>query len=418
MAAAAIGVQLSIGSVYAWSVYTHPIMDALGWGLRETQFTFSIAIFFLGISAATLGRFAEKQGPSRSAFIAAVLYGSGIAGAGLAIHLASLPLLYLMYGVVGGIGLGLAYITPIAVLVKWFPDKRGLATGLAVMGFGLAAMISGPAIVFLIRQVGITGSFFVMGACYFIIILGSSRLLVAPPKNWVPPVGPANQQKTSTTPVISVLPGDAVKTKRFWYLWGMFFINISCGIAVISSASPLAQEVVGLSPVAAAAMVGFMGIFNGSGRLGWSAISDYAGRSGTFMVLFSVELIAFVLLPKTTSPVLFQLLIFVIVSCYGGGFSSVAAYIGDLFGTEKMGTTLGYMLTAWAAAGMAGPLFLALIKSQTNDYTVTLYSFAGFLGIALVLAVLLRREAARVRAEEQAVLAYLAEEDCLPEYMD
>lgn len=403
IAASAVGMHLSIGSVYAWSVYTKPLIDKFGWDLKETQFTFSLAIFFLGISAAFLGRYAEKMGPRKSGLIAAVMFGLGIAGSGVAIQLESLPLLYLSYGIIGGIGLGIGYITPVSSLVKWFPDKRGLATGLAIMGFGFAAVISSPLIVALIDAVGISNTFYIMGGSYFLVIFASSRYIAAPPVGWVPEgmiTDHTTDKKVVNEDLSQLTAAEAVKTKRFWYLWIMFFINISCGVAIISAASPMAQEFAGLSAVAAAAMVGFMGVFNGGGRIGWATLSDQLGRPNTFILFLTLEIIAFLLVPSMSNAIMFQIVIFLIISCYGGGFSSVTAYIGDLFGTKELGAILGYMLTAWAAAGMAGPLFAAGIRSATNSYNATMYSFAGLLVIALVFSVLLKLEIKKLRKEK------------------
>ncbi|WP_442587363.1 L-lactate MFS transporter [Pedobacter sp. AW31-3R] len=422
IAASAVGMHLSIGSVYAWSVYTKPLIDKFGWGLKETQFTFSLAIFFLGISAAFLGRYAEKMGPRKSGLIAAVMFGLGIAGSGLAIQLESLPMLYLSYGVIGGIGLGIGYITPVSSLVKWFPDKRGLATGLAIMGFGFAAVISSPLIVALIASVGISNTFFIMGGSYFLVIFASSRYIAAPPVGWAPAgmtTDNTSDKKIVKEDLSQLTSAEAIKTKRFWYLWIMFFINISCGVAIISAASPMAQEFAGLSAVAAGAMVGLMGIFNGGGRIGWATLSDYLGRPNTFILFLGIEILAFLLVPSITDAILFQVVIFLIISCYGGGFSSVTAYIGDLFGTKELGAILGYMLTAWAAAGMAGPLFSAGIRSATNSYNATMYSFAGLLIIALVFSVLLKLEIKKLRAEKEMELEIQnAWHDEVPEFID
>jgi len=422
IAASAVGIHLSIGSVYAWSVYTKPLIDKLGWGLKETQFTFGLAIFFLGMSAAFLGSYAERIGPKKSGMLSAICFGLGIAGSGIAVHVGSIYLLYLSYSVVGGIGLGLGYITPVSSLIKWFPDKRGLATGLAIMGFGFAALISSPLIVSLISSIGIANTFFIMGASYFLIIFASSRYISAPPEGWVP-----EGMKTSDVTAKKVAIGDlsqmtakeAIRTKRFWYLWVMFFINICCGIAIISAASPMAQEFAGLTVVAAAAMVGFMGIFNGGGRIGWATLSDYLGRPNTFIVFLMLEIVAFLLVPRATNPLMFQALIFVIISCYGGGFSSVTAYVGDLFGTKELGAIVGYMLTAWAAAGIVGPLFAAFTRSATNSYDGTMYGFSALLVVALVISVLLKLEVKKIRATKQKELdisrAWLEE---VPEFVD
>jgi len=392
IAASAVGMHLSIGSVYAWSVYTTPLTEQLGWDLKETQFTFSLAIFFLGISAAFLGHFLEKNGPGRSGILTAVLFGAGIAGSGLAIELESIYMLYLFYGLLGGIGLGLGYITPVSALIKWFPDKPGLATGMAVMGFGFAALISSPLIVYLIGAIGIANTFYLMGSIYFVVILLSSLYLSLPPEGWSPGETAKEVKKVVVTSSVELTAGEAVKTRRFWLLWLMFFINISCGIAIISAASPMAQEFAGLTAVAAATMVGVMGLFNGLGRIGWASFSDAIGRPNVFSAFFIVQIIAFLVLPQVTSAWVFQLLVFVIISCYGGGFATVPAFIKDLFGTRQLGIILGYMLTAWAAAGMAGPLLAAWARSISTSYNSTLYIFSGLLVIALLLSIIIRRD--------------------------
>lgn len=404
IAASAVGIHISIGSVYAWSVYTKPLIEKFGWGLKETQFTFSLAIFFLGASAAFLGHYLEKHGPRKSGLLAAVFFGLGIAGSGLAINLSSLPLLYLSYGVLGGIGLGIGYITPVSTLVKWFPDRRGLATGLAIMGFGFAALISSPLIVWLISSVGIANTFLIMGTTYFLIIFASSRYLEAPPAGWMPK-GMTLQaeagKKKITEDLSNLTANQAVKTKRFWYLWTMLFINITCGIAIISVASPMAQESAGLSAVVAGTMVGIMGLFNGAGRIGWASFSDLIGRPNMFTVFFSLQIVAYFVLPGITNAIVFQAIVFLILSCYGGGFSTIPAYIGDMFGTKQLGAIHGYILTAWAAAGMAGPLFAAWTRTAFNNYHATLYCFAALLLLALVVSFLIRLEIKKLRAESK-----------------
>ena len=400
IAASAVGIHISIGSVYAWSVYTKPLIEKFGWELADTQFTFSLAIFFLGISAAFLGHYLEKKGPRKSGLLAAIFFGIGIAGSGLAIYLESIYLLYLFYGIFGGIGLGLGYITPVSTLIKWFPDKRGLATGLAIMGFGFAALISSPVMVYLISAVGIANTFFIMGSIYFVIIFFSSLYLSPPPKGWVPEgfkASTATVKNKVKEDLSQLTANEAVKTKRFWYLWLMLFINISCGIAIISVASPMAQEYAGMTVVAAATMVGIMGLFNGGGRIGWASFSDYIGRPTMYTIFFSIQIIAFFLLPTVTNALVFQGIIFLILSCYGGGFATIPAYIGDMFGTKQLGAIHGYMLTAWAAAGMAGPLFAAWTRTISDNYNVTLYFFAGLLIVALIFSLLIRLDIKRLQ---------------------
>ncbi|MEG9327857.1 OFA family MFS transporter [Salinimicrobium catena] len=402
IAASAIGIHLCIGSVYAWSVYTKPLTDQLGWELEETQFTFSLAVFILGFSAAFLGHFLEKRGPKISGVLAAVFFGIGILGSGVAVILESVVALYLFYGLFGGIGLGLGYIAPVSTLIKWFPDKPGLATGLAVMGFGFAALISSPVIVYLISRVGIANTFFITGSFYFVIMLLSSLYLALPPE--VSAKKDLSEANKSNSQMVEMSAGEAVKTRRFWFLWSMFFINICCGIAIISAASPMVQEYTGMTAVAAATMVGVMGLFNGAGRIGWASLSDRIGRPAVFVAFFFIQIVAFLLLPNITNELLFQALIFLILSCYGGGFATMPAFIKDLFGTRHLGIIFGYVLTAWAAAGMVGPLFAAWTRSVTSSYNGTLYFFAGLLAVAVLLSILMKRELKSVKGEKVTAL--------------
>lgn len=395
IAASAVGIHICIGSVYAWSVYTKPLIAQMGWSLEETQFTFSLAVFILGLSAAFLGHFLEKNGPRKSGILAALFFGAGIVGCGLAVKLQSIHMLYFFYGILGGIGLGLGYIAPVSTLIKWFPDKPGLATGLAVMGFGFAALISSPVIVYLIGKTGIANTFFILGTVYFLIMLLSSLYLSLPPKDLE-----ENPEGVNSSGAPGYSAKAAIRTKKFWYLWGMFFINISCGIAIISAASPMAQEYTGMTVVTAAAMVGIMGLFNGFGRIGWASLSDKVGRATIFTTFFVLQIGAFLLLPGTENIVLFQVLVFLILSGYGGGFATMPAFIKDLFGTRELGVLFGYVLTAWAAAGMAAPLFAAWVRSITSSYDGTLFFFAGLLSIALVLSFLMHKEMKRERQEE------------------
>ena len=410
IAASAIGIHLCIGSVYAWSVYTSPLMNQLGWELKETQFTFSLAVFILGISAAFLGHFLEKRGPKLSGMLAAVFFGMGIIGSGVAVLFESVYLLYLFYGVFGGIGLGLGYIAPVSTLIKWFPDKPGLATGLAVMGFGFSALISSPLIVYLISQVGIANTFFITGMFYSIIMLLCSIYLALPPEVEQKEMNPSEGNEIQSAQG-ELSAGVAVKTRRFWYLWLMFFVNICCGIAVISVASPMAQEFTGMTAVAAAAMVGIMGLFNGAGRLGWATLSDKIGRPAVFTLFFLLQILAFLLLPNIKNDLLFQALIFLILSCYGGGFATMQAFLKDLFGTRHLGIIFGYVLTAWAAAGMAGPLFAAWARSHSSSYNGTLYFFAALLAVATVLSIIIGSEIQSLKKEKESSLSSLEKEE-------
>ncbi len=394
IALAAVAIHMSIGSVYTWSVFSNPLHDAFGWDLQQISFTFGIAIFFLGASAAVMGHVVEQKGPRFTGFIAATFFGAGVAGAGIATMLESLYLLYFSYGVLGGIGLGVGYVTPVSTLIKWFPDRRGLATGLAIMGFGFAAMIASPVIQALIGTVGISTTFFILGGTYFVIMISAASYLERPPAGWAPESMVAENVSTKAETAPKAPSGDlsqqdandAVKTPQFWGLWIMIFINITCGIAIISAASPMAQEIAGLSAMEAATMVGVMGLLNGLGRLLWSSASDYLTRPNTFLIFFVIQIAAFTLLPSLSHAIAFQLVVFLIMTCYGGGFSTLPAYIGDLFGTKQLGAIHGYVLTAWALAGLTGSSLAAFVRELTGSYTMTMYIFVGMLTVALLIA--------------------------------
>lgn len=404
IALSAVGIHLSIGSVYAWSNFTTPLMEEFNWSASQVQMTFSIAILFLGLSAAFMGHFVEKYGPRRAGLVAAVFFGIGTAGSGLAVLMGSLPLLYVFYGALGGIGLGVGYIAPVSTLVKWFPDRRGLATGLAIMGFGFAAAISSPIMDALIKSVGIANTFLILGISYFIIMTISSLYLEKPKEGWVPEgfKEKVNNGKAQVKKDLAQLTAnEAIKTKRFYYMWLMLFINVTCGIAILSAAKPLAVESIGLSTTEAAALVGVLGIFNGLGRIGWATVSDYIGRTNTYTTFFVLQLGMFFALPNVTSVIVFQVMLAVIYTCYGGGFASIPAYIGDLFGTKQLGAIHGYILTAWAAAGLAGPLFAAWIRDTTGSYANSLTFFAGLFAIALVISVLIRFDIKKVESQNQ-----------------
>lgn len=385
----AIGIHICIGSVYAWSVLTKPIMQAMGFTLQEATWTFSIAILFLGLSAGFLGSYVEKYGPRRSGLVSTVFFGIGMLGTAFALSQHSLLLMYLFYGVIGGIGLGTGYITPVSTLVKWFPNNRGLATGLAIMGFGFASLIAGPVMQLLIAKYGLINNFIILG-CVYIVIMTASSLYLEPPK--VPAVTevkaklaslPENNQAQYTV-------NEAMKTWHFYALWWIFFTNITCGIGLLAVASPMAQEVIQMTPLAAASMVGIIGLLNGLGRIVWSTISDYIGRRNTYIMFFLLEIIAFYMLASVTDSFLFQALIFLIITCYGGGFSCMPAYLSDLFGTKQLSAIHGRILTAWGLAGIAGPLLLSWIKETTNSYSITLYFFSGCFVISLLIAVILK----------------------------
>jgi OFA family oxalate/formate antiporter-like MFS transporter len=405
IAVSAVGIHISIGSVYAWSNFTNPLKNMFGWSDSEVALTFSIAILFLGLSAAFLGHFVEKHGPRKSGLLAAAFFGVGIAGSGLAVLAESKLLLYFFYGVLGGIGLGVGYIAPVSTLVKWFPDRRGLATGLAIMGFGFASAISSPVMNYLITNYGVSNTFFTLGIAYFTIMTLSSIYLERPPEGWMPAgfkEKVASGKAKPTMDLSQLTSNEAVKTRRFWYLWMMLFINVTCGIAILAVAKPLAMESIGIDLVQASALVGAIGVFNGLGRIGWASISDYIGRPNTYTTFFVLQIGLFMLLPHTTNAILFQVMLAIIYTCYGGGFASIPAYIGDLFGTKQLGAIHGYILTAWAAAGLAGPMFVAYIKDTTGSYAGSLTIFAALFVIALLVSLLIRIDIAKLMKQKEA----------------
>lgn len=399
IALSAIAIQLSIGAAYAYSVYTKPISETMGWSPTEITYAFTIMMALGGISAAFFGGFVEKNGPRKSAMVAAFLFGLGQAGAGFATQIDSLVLFLLTYGFMSGMGLGVGYIAPISTLVKWFPDRRGLATGMAVMGFGAGALITAPVAASLIDSVGVTTTFYILGISYFILISLGASYIAPPPEGFMPKgmeADLASGKKVMKKDLAQLTARQAVKTRRFWMLWTMMLINVSAGIMIISVASPMAQELVGLTAAGAATLVGIMGIFNGGGRLGWAAISDYIGRPTVFMMFFIIQIVAFVMLPGITNVIIFQVFILLIVSCYGGGFSNLPAFIGDMFGTRQLGAIHGYLLTTWSLGGIIGPAIVSQVYAATNSYVPVFYIFIGLISVALVLSILIRMDIRRV----------------------
>ena len=404
IALSAIAIHLSIGAAYAYSVYKNPLIDSMGWSESHVTLAFTVMMALAGFTAAFMGSFVERNGPRKSAAVAAVLFGLGQAGSGIAVALDSSILFIITYGLLSGLGLGIGYISPVSTLVKWFPDRRGLATGMAVLGFGTGALITAPVAAALMVSIGISSTFYILGASYFILmVLGASY--IAPPKEgWLPDNlknAVAGSQKTVRKDLRQLTAKEAIKTKHFWMLWSMMLINTSAGIMMISVASPMAQDIVGLSAAAAATMVGIMGIFNGGGRLGWAAASDYLGRQNVFIIFFVIQLVAFITLPMTTNVILFQTMILLVVSCYGGGFSNLPAFIGDLFGTKQLGAIHGYLLTTWSLGGILGPLLVSNIKGATGSYIPVFYVFLVLIACAFIISLFLRADIKRMQNNEK-----------------
>ncbi len=391
IAIAGVIFHLMIGGVYAWSVFTKPIVQQTGWREASVSFAFSLAIFFLGMSAAFMGRLVEKFGPSTVGTISSFFYGSGIALTGVAIQIHQLWLLYLAYGVIGGLGLGSGYVTPVSTIVRWFPDKRGLATGLAIMGFGFAALLTGPFALRLIMTIGLVNTFYVLGLFYFVVMIITAQFIRKPRPHELPQVIAEHADQISLTNQ-AMTANEAVKTRWFACLWFMFFINITTGIGLVSAASPMAQSMTSMTAAAAAVMVGIIGLFNGFGRLAWATLSDYIGRPITYSLIFILDIIMLVILIFFKQPFIFAVALCLLMSCYGAGFSVIPAYLSDVFSTKELGAIHGYVLTAWAAAGMVGPVLLSWTHQVLHNYYVTLIAFIIIDLLAMIVSVRIQKD--------------------------
>ena len=394
IAVAAIVMQLCLGTVYAWSVFKKPFMTAHGWGETETQVTFMICIGMIGIAAALGGTLVDKKGPKFVATIGGILFGIGTLLAGLADQLGSIWLLYLGFGFIAGLGNGFGYITPIATLIRWFPDKRGLVTGLAVMGFGGGAFFMGKIAPPMVISMGVAQTFYIWGVIFLILVTASAQLFKNPPKGWLP--AGFTPKATGVSAAQSFTFDEAVKTPQWWMLWGMLFLNISAGLGLISQLSPMAQDVIKKAdPTIAAAALALAGgsilayasIFNGLGRLFWAWTSDAIGRKNVFIAMFITQAALYILLPQIGNQMIFTVISCYLLACYGGGFATMPAFVADSFGPGYIGKVYGMMLTAWAAAGIVGPLVFAAIKG------IALYVAAGLLIVGLLLALGFKRPA-------------------------
>lgn len=390
IAAAGVATQLALGTVYAWSVFKKPLMAAHGWTGPEVGLTFTLAIFFIGLSAALGGRLVDRAGARRVASAAALLFGVGTLLAGLADQMGSKWLLWLGYGLVAGVGNGLGYVTPIAVLVRWYPDKKGAITGLAVMGFGLGAAIMGQVAPVLIPHIGVAGTFYASGITFLVVLLMAARKLNNPTQEQLALL-PAPRQAGAQAAALSVDFRRARGMYQFYLLWLILFVNVTAGIALLSNLSPMAQAQVGLSAVAAGTLVLVGSIFNGLGRICWACLSDAVGRRTTFLLLLGTQVPALVLVPRVASPILFGILCCYVLSCYGGGFATMPAFAVDTFGAKYIGSIYGPILFAWGVAGVVGPMLMEFINKRTGEFAPALEIAAGLLVFGFLLAVAYRR---------------------------
>jgi OFA family oxalate/formate antiporter-like MFS transporter len=386
VAVAGFLMQMALGAVYAWSVFRVPLAKQFHWSISQVTLTFTICVFVLGISAFLGGLWLNKKGPRVVAMTAGFLYGLGVFLASYSAD--KLWWLYLSYGLIGGIGLGFGYIVPIAVLVKWFPDRRGLITGIAVAGFGGGALVTAPAATYLIQTVGVLKTFAYLGVAYLVVIMATGYFMQNPPEGWKPDgwVPSAIQAKQRAAKDYTL--GGALKTWQWWAMWVLLFLNTSAGISLISQESPIFQEIAKVSAIAAAGMVGIASIGNAVGRIFWAWTSDAITRRWTFVAMFLLQVGLFWALPSLVSASILTVVSFVILMCYGGGFGTMPAFAADYFGSKNVGPIYGLMITAWGTASAFGPLLIAHLRQSSGSYVSGLHVIAGIMAVSVLLPIL------------------------------
>jgi OFA family oxalate/formate antiporter-like MFS transporter len=384
---AAVLVQLALGAVYAWSVFNKPLQAEFGWSKSEAVLPFEFAIGTIFIGSLIGGRIQDRRGPRTVALAGVVLYAIGTMLASLVNTSGQLWLLVATYGVLGGIGLGAAYITPIAMLSKWFPDRRGLITGIAVAGFGFGAVLTAPAAKALLNGTDDKTSVFLpLGIAYLIAGVVGALFFRNPPEGYqVPGFVPASTGRAVAGTRNYTLP-EALRTKQWYMLTAVLTLNVTCGIGFISQASDAAQSVAGVSAGTAATMVGVLGLFNGGGRIFWAWLSDRTGRMTAFLGMLALQLVCFAILPWASAFALFAVLAALIYLAYGGGFGTMPATAADYFGTPNAGAIYGAMIVAWSIGGVVGPLLTAALYDADNQsYTLPFLVLAAIALVSLVL---------------------------------
>lgn len=403
----AVAVHICIGSVYAWSTFNRPIHALFPndpWWFSPPYTTFTVALLLLGLSAAFGGPWVERRGPRVAAAVAAVFFGAGLVIGGVGLALRHSILVFLGMGVIGGIGCGLGYIAPVSTLVKWFPDRRGMATGMAIMGFGGGAFLAGYLNVFFIERLGVAFTVIALGATYLVVMMIGAAILRRPrqgwkPAGWVPP--------TRTRAMISdrsLSRNQALRSVQFYLLWGILFINVTAGIGILAQASPMMQDLFQKTPLAAAAVVSLISIFNAGGRFFWASCSDFIGWRNTYLVFFVVQFVLFLFIPGLAAQgnwALFEASLFLVFTMYGGGFATIPAFLADIFGPDNVGAIHGAVLIAWSAAAVAGPVIITELSnrakaglapgaSRVHIYDQPLEVLAGLLAVGFVLTILVR----------------------------
>jgi OFA family oxalate/formate antiporter-like MFS transporter len=388
IAFAGVVLQVVLGSVYAWSVFRLPLTKQFHWTIPQVTLTFTISICVLGVAAFFGGLWLNRSGPRVVALTGALLYGVGTLLAGFSGD--RLWWLYLTYGVIGGTGLGFAYIVPISVLVKWFPDRRGLITGIAVGGFGAGALVTAPVATRLIQTVGVLPTFVDLGAAYAILGLLTAYFMQNPPAGWLPEGWTPSTKLTAQRSAKEYTLKSALMTWQWWALWLILFLNTSAGISVISQESPIFQELAKVTVIVAAGMVGIVSIGNAFGRVFWAWISDIITRRFAFVVMFLLQVILFWVLPTISSATLLTVLSFIILMCYGGGFGTLPAFTADYFGSKNVGPIYGLMLTAWGAASAFGPLLVANMRQATGTYRSGFHVLSEVVLVSTLLPLIIR----------------------------
>jgi MFS transporter, OFA family, oxalate/formate antiporter len=394
IALAGILLQMALGAVYAWSVFRVPLAKQFHWTISQVTLTFTIAIMVLGFASFFGGLWLKRVGPRVVALTGGALYGCGVFLASFSYH--GLWWLYLTYGVIGGIGLGFAYIVPISVLVKWFPDRRGLMTGIAVGGFGAGALVTAPVATRLIQSVGVLQTFAYIGIVFLIVSVVAGYFMQNPPEGWKPEGWIETPKELGQRSAKDLTLGDALKTWQWWALWLLLFLNTSAGISIISQEAPMFQEFAKVTAIVAAGMVGIVSIGNALGRVFWAWASDTLGRRMTFAVMFIVQIGLFWFLPNLHSVAAVTTVGFIILMCYGGGFGTMPAFAADYFGSANVGSIYGLMLTAWGFASAFGPLLIAHMRQSSGAYSSGLHVIAFVMAISVVLPLLVRPPARAV----------------------
>ncbi len=418
IAAAGTGLMAVLGTVYSWSLYAQPLTAAFGWSASTTTWAFSLAIFFLGAGAVLGGRLQDRFGPRPVALAGAALWAAGNLAAGLGTPRLGAPWLYATYGVAGGLGLGLGYVTPVAAVTKWFPERRGLGSGLVVMGFGLGAFLynlavrATPAFAAAAREAGevvalrragaaavlspestaaVLRTFTLSGLVFGVVGIGCAALIRNPPAGASPDRPPLpSGERAGERGADDWPPSLALRTPQFWALWGMLFLNVSAGILFISSAVPLLRELTGASAEAALATYGLIALANGAGRFLWGAVSDRLGRRLAYGLIYGAQVGVFALVGRVHALPAVAALFALVLLCYGGGFGTMPSMVADWFGTRHLGVNYGWILSAWGVAGLAGPLFVAAVKDATGSYAGALPVMAGVLAAAVILPLVAR----------------------------